>query len=350
MKLNIMIAMKIEKHILSMDGPMFKISAVLLVCFWISLSSLYASEKVFTVEHSREVSDSESKNDARRICFRYAKQKLLTEAVEFLMKEKSEEMEAFTRKDIEQFCAVLIEVKTKSEKWEYADNRFSLHMVVESIVDPDVLEKRISSFYQDDALKKKIGKDQDQLKILENNYLALEKQLASAKEEKVVPLRKERQIIFSEIEQIEKIQYEISSKTKLVSENISTGMTVEELITIAGQPRSTATCEKPDFLNYGDIWVWIDNGIVIGKIPVDNWSGPCYHYAPADKGAISDNKAKASENEDKNEKLNYSIVLKTGQTINTSSYYKVDDVIYYKKYGGIIGIEEEKVETIKEIK
>ncbi len=329
---------------------MSKISAVCLVCFFISLSSLYASEKVFTVEHTRVVSDSESKNDARKICFRFSKQKLLTEAVDFLMSQESEEMEAFVRNDIEQFCAVLLEVKTKSEKWEYADNRFSLHMVVESTIDPDVLEKRISSFDQDEELKKKIAKDQEQLKILENNYLALEKQLASANEEKVVPLRKERQIIFSEIERIEKIQYEISSKTKLVSENISAGMTIEELITIAGQPRSTATCEKPDFLNYGDIWVWIDNGIVIGKIPVDKWSGPCYRYAPADKGADSDSKTKALENEDKIEKLNYSILLKTGQTIKTSSYYKVDDVIYYKKYGGIIGIEEEKVDTIKEIK
>ncbi|MBA4369676.1 MAG: hypothetical protein C0403_18785, partial [Desulfobacterium sp.] len=279
-----------------------------------------------------------------------AKQKLLTEAVDFLMSQESEEMEAFARNDIEQFCAILLEVKTKSEKWEYKDNRFSLHMVVESIIDPDILGKRISSFEQDEELKKKVAKDQDQLKILENNYVALEKQLASANEEKVVPLRKERQIIFSEIEQIEKIQYEISSKTKLVSENISTGMTIEELITIAGQPRSTATCEKPDFLNYGDIWVWINNGIVVGKIPVDKWSGPCYRYAPANKGASSDNTTKALENEDTIEKLNYSIVLKTGQTIKTSSYYKVDDVIYYKKYGGIIGIEEEKVETIKEIK
>lgn len=329
---------------------MYKISAACLICFFLSLSSLYASEKVFTVEHSRKVTDNESKNDARRICFRDAKMKLLSDAVDFLMKQESDEMEALARKDIEQFCAILLEVTTKSEKWEYKDDRFALHMVVVSKIDPDVLEKRISSFEQDEELKKKIAKDQEQIKILENNYLALEKQLASANEEKVVPLRKERQINFSEIEQIEKIQYEILSKTKLVSENISTGMTIEELITIAGQPRSTATCEKPDFLNYGDIWVWIDNGIVIGKIPVDKWSGPCYRYASADKGADSAGKTKALEDEDTIEKLNYSIILKTGQTIKTSSYYKVDDVIYYKKYGGIIGIEEEKVETIEEIK
>ena len=329
---------------------MSKISVVCLVCFFISLSSSYASEKVFTVEHSREVSDNESKNDARRICFRNAKTKLLSEAVDFLMKQESDEMEARTRNDIEQFCAVLLEVKTKSEKWEYKDDRFALHMVVESTLDPDVLEKRIASFDQDDALKKKIATDQDQLKILENNYLALEKQLASAKEEKVVPLRKERQIIFSEIEQIEKIQYEILSKTKLVSENISNGMTVEELITIAGRPRSTATCEKPDFLNYGDVWVWVSNGIVIGRIPADKWTGPCYRYASADKGDTgSDNNKKPPQNEEKTEKAKYTIFLKTGQTISTSNYYQVDDVIYYKKYGGIIGIEEEKIDSIKEI-
>ncbi|MFH2065982.1 MAG: hypothetical protein ABIK15_12350 [Pseudomonadota bacterium] len=328
---------------------MYKIFAVCLVCLAFFLPASFASEKAVTIEQTHELSDHESKMDARRICFLKAKKKLLTETVDFFLKQKTGEIAMLARKDMEQYVLVLLEIDAKSEKWEYSDNHLSVNMTVESIFDPAALEKKILSLHQDDELKKKIQKDQDRLQTLENEYMALEKQLALAKEETVVSLRKESQVISSEIDRIENVRYLIESGTKLASDKITTGMTIDEVITIAGQPRASATCEKPDFLNYGNIWIWLNNGIVIGKIPMEKWSGPCYRYSFSDREEKNDTPSKEAGSKESTEKANFIISLKSGQTIYTSTYQKVNDVIYYKKYGGIVGIEEEKVDTIREI-
>ncbi|MBW1898105.1 MAG: hypothetical protein JRI61_03500, partial [Deltaproteobacteria bacterium] len=178
---------------------------------------------------------------------------------------------------------------------------------------------------------------------------ALQKQLDNADKDAVIPLRKKRQVISSEIDRAEEVKYLIASKTKLVSEKIATGMTIDEVVSIAGQPRAAATCEKPDFLNYGNIWIWINNGIVIGKIPIEKWSGPCYRYSITDSVNTLVQKEGDTKKTDEIEKPKYAIHLKTGQTILTSAYYTANDIVYYKKYGGIIGIGEDKVKEIKEV-
>jgi hypothetical protein len=328
---------------------MYKIPVVCIVCFFFSLSLLHASEQIITSEHTHSMSDNESKNDARRNCFIAVKKKLFAKTMVFFSKQKSVKMEAIAEKDIEQCLPVLLEIDIMSEKWELAENQLLIKMVVQTIVDKNYLEKRLLSLHKDNELQKKIKTDQARLKTLEKEYIAFEKVLATADEKTAIPFRKERQIISTEMDKIEKIRYVISSKTKLASDYISIGMTIDELVEVAGQPRSTATCEKPDFLNYGDIWIWINNGIVIAKIPMVKWSGPCYRYSLTDRDTKADTVIKGLATKDKTEKHKYSILLKSGKTILTSMYYTVDDIIYYKKYGGIVGLEEDKVEEVKEI-
>jgi len=328
---------------------MVKKLTVCLICFMGILSFVYAAEKAVTVDLSHPVAEHESKNDARRICFLNAKKQLISDTADFFHKHKTGEIAMLEKVDMEQYLSVLLKIETTFEKWEFTDNRLVLHMVAESLLDPDILEKQMLALHKDQKLKSRIKKDQERLKTLENEYIALEKQLVSAKDEAAVALRKESQVISSEMDRIETVQYAISSMTKMVSEKIATGMTIDELITIAGQPKTTATCEKPDFLNYGNIWVWVNNGVVIGKIPMEKWAGPCYRYSFADRGADKTKDISATGMEKNSEKPKFIINLKTGQIINTSTYYNVNDVIYYKKYGGIIGIEEDKVDSSQEI-
>ncbi len=185
--------------------------------------------------------------------------------------------------------------------------------------------------------------------IITEESIALQKQLEAADKDAVIPPGKKRQVISSEIDRVEEVKYLIASKTKLVSEKIATGMTIDEVVSIAGQPRATAICEKPDFLNYGNIWIWINNGIVIGKIPIEKWSGPCYRYSITDSVNSLVPKEGDTKKTDEIEKPKYAIHLKTGQTILTTAYYTANDIVYYKKYGGIVGIEEDKVKEIKEV-
>ena len=322
---------------------------VFLIFFLWALPSVYASDKSVTSEITHPVADHESKNDARRICFLNAKKKLISDVADFFQKQGTGEIAALERADMEQYLSVLLEIKATSETWRFVDNRLVLQMVTESILDPAVLEKQVLGLDADPDSKHKIKKDQERLKTLEDEYVALEKQLASANDDAGVSLLKEIQVISSEIDQIENVKYVIETATKQVADKVFTGMTIDELIKIAGQPRATATCEKPDFMNYGNIWVWINNGIVIGKIPMEKWAGPCYRYSLVDRGENNNESTSAPSGNEDTEQPKFIIYLKSGQPIYTSTYYKVNDVVYYKKYGGIIGIEDEKIDSIKEV-
>jgi hypothetical protein len=229
------------------------------------------------------------------------------------------------------------------------NKKIAVSISVKTVFDQDYLIKRMRFVKNDKELQKNIRDNQKLLKDLEREYTELQKQLAAAGKEAVSPLRKKRQVIASEIDRLEEVKYLIASKTRLVSEKIITGMTIDEVVSVAGQPRATVTCEKPDFLNYGNFWIWINNGIVIGKIPIEKWSGPCYRYSTSDRAGFVAAKEGESQKTGETEKPKYVIHLKNGKTISTSTYYTVNDIIYYKKYGGIIGIEEDKIEEIKEI-
>ena len=160
-----------------------------------------------------------------------------------------------------------------------------------------------------------------------------------------IHLRKERQVVAEKLERIDKIQYFISSKTRLAQEKIVIGMTIDEVIDAAGQPRATMACERPDFLNYGRIWVMLRNGVVTDLIQIEDWKGPCLEYGRYGTKRQVDSLAETETIE----KPKHEIILKNGKIIPTSNYYEIEGIIYYKRYGGIIGIEKTKVLEIKDL-
>jgi len=320
-----------------------------LIFLFLAVSAPNAAEQIITDEYTHIMSENETRNEARRICFREAKNKILKRVSDDLDRIELKGKKAFKRKDIDACLPVLLKIETTEEGWKFLDKKIEVAISVKTVVDYDYLIKRIRFVKNDKELQQNIQKNQKRLKDLEKEYTDLQKQLEAVDQDAVIPLRKKRQTISSEIDRLEEVKYLIASKTKLASDKIVTGMMIDEVISVAGQPRATATCEKPDFLNYGNIWIWINNGIVIGKIPIEKWSGPCYRYSTTYRAGNHAVKKGNTKKKDEIEKPKYSIHLKSGQTISTSTYYTVNDIIYYKKYGGIIGIEEDKVQEIKKI-
>jgi len=320
-----------------------------LIFLLLAVSASHAAEQIVTEKYIHIMSENETRNEARKICFLEAKRKILKRVADELGHTELKGKKTLERKDIDECLPVLLKIETAEETWKFLDKKIAIAISAKTLVDYDYLIKRIRFVKNDNELQQKIQKNLKQLNDLEQEYTALQKQLESADKDSVTPLRKKKQAISSEIDRLEEVKYLIASKTNLVSDKIATGMTIDEVISFAGQPRATATCEKPDFLNYGNIWIWINNGIVIGKIPIEKWSGPCYRYSTTDRADHLVQKEEGAEKTDETEKSRYAIYLKTGQTIFTSTYYTVNDIIYYKKYGGIIGIEEDKVQEIKEL-
>ncbi|MFZ5570669.1 MAG: hypothetical protein ACOZF0_09710 [Thermodesulfobacteriota bacterium] len=328
---------------------MKSVVGLLVGVMWCISAGAFAEEKIMTAEYTVELGENDSRNDARRICFLEAKH-LLLESVGFhLRKSAVGDDHWFDQEDMDTYSSLLLKIETAGDFWQLEEGRMKLTLSIRAAVDPDYIGRRIKEIKADEELQKKIRADRLRLRETEEKYKSIHSELALAEGEKALVLRKKRQALARQMDELEKIQYLIEVKTKTADELIRDGMTMNEVIAVAGQPRATTTCEYPDFMNYGDIWIILRDGIVVGRIPMEKWAGACHQYEQGNgaavtpvQGAKRDAAAEAEENK-------YEIILKNGQRIQTPTYERIDDVIYYKRFDGIIGIEESKVQKIDEL-
>jgi len=326
---------------------MVRILCLALICSMYFPGAVFAEGKFFQSDFTYTLSDNDTRNDARRFCFLNARHNLVKNVKTFLLEKYEPSQYQITGEEVDTYVTVLLQIDTAEEQWDFSDEKVSVYMSIRTAVDADYIGRRVQSIRKDEDLRDKIKKEQRKLKATGEEYAALHKKLTESDVDTALLLRKDKQVISMEMDRIENIEYIISTKTRLIQDKILEGMTIDEVIEIAGQPRATATCKRPDFLNYGSFWVWVTNGVVIGKISIDRWSGPCYRYGATDtRGELREAPGNADE-VSAPENLKFTIILKDGTSIPTSIYYQISDVIYYKRYGGIIGIEEDKVEEIK---
>lgn len=313
------------------------------VCLLAAFKAAAAEKHVLTATHKYTLQDTDSRNDGRWICFREASRKLTGAVQKTLTKAAYGGDHWFEKQDIQFYAPLLLKLETEEERWLFQSERLSVEMTLRTEVDPDYLGRRLAELKEDPELQEKIKKDRRKLEEMENRYAELQTRLAAVGSDGAFLLRKERQAVAEEIDRLEKIRYFIADKTSLVGDKIEVGMTMDEVISLAGQPRATAVCEHPDFLNYGKIWVLMRNGIVSGTVQAENWQGPCYPYFKEEKQKEKVEIPRQTVEADK-----YEIILKSGQVIPTPNYYQIEDVVYYKRFGGIVGIEEEKIAEIRE--
>lgn len=101
---------------------------------------------------------------------------------------------------------------------------------------------------------------------------AIQKQLVNTDSIPAINLRKERNEVFKQINETEKIMINIQETSRKAVENVRAGMTSWEVEKVAGRYRSkdfglnNLMCE-----NYGNVWVIYRNGLVIGFINADKF-------------------------------------------------------------------------------
>jgi hypothetical protein len=296
-------------------------------------------------EFSYELGENDSRNDARQYAFFQAKKKLLTEAVKYMTGSPAAKKSKITLIEISKFLPVLLKIDVDEEEWTIEGSRLELTVKLKTDVDTEEIIKRLLQIQDSKQLKETIENDRKRFDELEKDYEALSERIRKGEGEAPFKLRKERQVIAEKMNRLEQIKYFISQKTTSARDNISVGMTIDEVIDVAGQPRATMACERPDFLNYGEVWVMLRNGIVTGLVSIDDWKGPCLEYGR--QGGKT--KPETSTASMPHETPKHEIIMKNGKVITTSSYYEVEGVVYYKRYGGIVGVERSKILDIKDI-
>jgi len=224
----------------------------------------HAKIKTIFVDHKYVMGDNDSKNEARRMCFLVAKRKVLEKAGIYIESHTQAKNFQLTKDEINSYSAALLKVEVVNEEWKFIGATLAIFMTVKAEVDSVSIEKQLFKIKSDISVQKEIKSQQHRLQELESKYTELQKQLSTADSSEAFSLRKERNVIFQKIDELQakkiQIMSNINSATKSVIELIELGMTPSEVLSLVGKPRSV------DYFglgwNYGYVWVMFYSGIV----------------------------------------------------------------------------------------
>ncbi len=247
-----------------------------------------ASGDTITARHRYTMGDNDSKSDATTICFLEAKRKAIEYAgvyVESTFQIYETETSRKATSDIKTIAASLVSAEMVSSKQGFDNGRSYVDCVVNAKVDISKLKENITKITSDPVMKKQVEDQQNQLKKLETEVLRLQEQLQTAPRQEAIALRQDRTVVFKEIDTLQQKSLEIvtliESKGRDVQKLITKGMTIEEVVSLAGEPRSKGKNHMVypydgDNYNYGTVWVIFENDLV--KCLSDDFiqSSKCY--------------------------------------------------------------------------
>jgi len=252
---------------------LFIIALILIPCI------SHAKTETIFADHKYVMGDNDSKNDARRMCFLEAKRKVLEKAGTYIESHTQTKNFQLTKDEINSYSAVLLKVETVKEEWKMEGQNMAVFLTVKAEVDMDSINKQISKIKKDTSAQKKIREQQARLNQLERSVAELQKQLGTVGAVKAATLRKERNVVFKEIDKLEakklRIVKLIQSKSRDALRYVSQGMTYDDVKSLLGLPRSKADCVGDYYMNYGNIWIWCPDHVVKGYLTLDQWKGPC---------------------------------------------------------------------------
>ena len=241
-----------------------------------------AETQTLIATHTYIMGDNDSRNDARQLCFLEAKRKVLEKAGVYI--ESVSEVKDFqlTKDKITSFAAAILRVEIVKENFAFENGHNSLILTVKSDVDGADVQKRLAAIVADKGLQGRIAGQQLQIRQLEQQVQALNSRLSVAPVSSSGELRKERTVVFGNIEELENKKLAavnaITEKTEIVRRYILTRMTKKEVEGILGNPRARTNIQLGaayaynfgDSWNYGELWVCFDPSDLVRGIGTDH--------------------------------------------------------------------------------
>lgn len=232
---------------------------IVIVVLVVDLKNSFAEIK--TIEESCEyvMGDNDAKIDAKRLCLFEAKRKVLERVGTYVESSTNVLNFNLTKDEIKAYTAGLIKTEIVSDQISFNGQNTVIRMKIKADVDTSALESKMIEIHKDKDLSSKYGKMQDDYNKLEKQVGELQDKLRKTSDwattEKV---RLEREDAFNKLSALEKVKADIKQKTTIAVKNVEIGMTRDEVIKLVGEPRSV----RYPHLNYGNVWVVFENGIV----------------------------------------------------------------------------------------
>lgn len=199
-----------------------------------------AEIKTITASHTYIMGDNDSKNDARRMCFLEAKRKVLEKAGSYIETRSEVKNYQLTEDEISAYSAALLKVDTVKEQWKFRGENMAIEISVKAEVDTGYIEKQLTRIIKDTSVQKKIRDQQGRLQELERRVVNLQKQLGTRDASEAAILRKERNVTFKQIDELQakkiSIVDRIRSKNRDARNLIVKGMTMSDVKSLLGPP------------------------------------------------------------------------------------------------------------------
>ena len=226
----------------------------------------FGKVKTIHASHKYIMGDNDSKNDARKMCFIEAKRKALEMAGTYIKSNTEIKNLQLTKDEITIYSSALLKVETVKEEWKFIGENLAVFLTVKAEVDTGYIEGQLTKIKRDSSVQKKITNQQRRLQQLERNVVELQKQLGAVDSTKAATLRKERNVTFKQIDELQELKIAIVTKikaeTKKVIQYVELGMTISEVKSLVGEPRSYYDTLYALGLNYGNVIVLIESGLV----------------------------------------------------------------------------------------
>lgn len=238
----------------------------------------YSEVRTITASHTYALGDNDSRNDARRLCFLEAKRKVLEMAGVYIQSHDVVTNSELTKSQIISYSAAVLSVETVQEEFSSTNGQLLLMMKVRATVDTDDVRKRFQMIVEDKQLQDKVARQQDQLRELEAQLRRLSVKLNAAPMDSSAELKKERNILIGDIDELEKKKMAASRRiaeeedkarelTEKIKGFILLKMTKKEVDEILGSPlRSINIWRGPSF--YGELWICFEDYLGTGDYRV----------------------------------------------------------------------------------
>jgi len=199
--------------------------------------------------------DSDTKTEAKQICFLEAKRLCLEQAGTYIESQVRVENYQLAKDEITTYSASFLQVEIVSEETEIIGESMAIHTTVRAIIDPIELRDQLKRFKEDHELEQQMVKEtQDQQKV-ENEILRLRDELQKSSPEQRENLRVQLKDALQRMQTSEDKKQRIISATHLALKNIQIGMSPEQVLKVAGLPLDKIKHKGDLRLNYGMVWV-----------------------------------------------------------------------------------------------
>lgn len=247
------------------------------VFIWMATPAVAQVETLAT-SHTYIMGDNDSRNDARHICFLEAKRKLLEMAGVYIQSHDQVVNSELTKSQITSYSAAVLGVEVIKEEFGFSNGQGTVTLKVKAIVDLADVRNRLKAIAGDKDLQEKIVQQQNQLRTMEEQVRQLNSKLSDISRDASLPLRKERNVVIGNIEELEnkklaavqriaEEERKIAEASEKIRNFIVMKMTKKEVDDILGPPlRSVYRWKGPFF--YGELWVCVEDRLGSGEYTV----------------------------------------------------------------------------------